>query len=195
MFLVKKFRRVFYSTKEGIVIWYALTCQKKEEYSIMNICSTFLHEKAFNRVFVLTYDRMRRFEGVWHMEKKLLFPAHIFFESEDRKALTEELRRCPILNDIENELFVIRREEEMLLKELCDESGNLRMSEGIIREGIPQIVKGPLKGMESRIRKIDRHKRLAKVDAAIDTTEMEYTGSKWSFRCIPAGLEIKEKTV
>ena len=40
------------------------------------------------------------------------------------------------------------------------------MSRGIIREGNAQVTDGPLKGMENRIRRIDRHKRLAKIEIA-----------------------------
>ncbi len=160
----------------------------------MNKCGTFLSKKPFHKGFVLTYDRMRRFEGIWHLERKLLFPAHIFFESEDQKALYEELKKCSVLNEIKNGLFSVGEEEQTLLKELCGESGNLRMSEGIIRNGIPKIIKGPLKGMESRIKKIDRHKRLARIEAA-DSAKKECSGDKWKLGSISAGLEIIEKIV
>lgn len=138
---------------------------------------------------------MRRYEGEWHLEKNLLFPSHIFLESEDRKVLAEELRKCSVLKEIGNELFAVGKEKEKLLKTLCDESGNLRMSEGIIHKGVPQIIKGPLKGLENRICKIDRHKRLARIETALNPKEAEGSGDKWNLEYISAGLEIVNKIV
>ena len=57
------FRRVSYSTKEGIVIWYVLSCKAQEEYEILEFCNSHISKKAMKKGFVLTYDRMRRFEG------------------------------------------------------------------------------------------------------------------------------------
>lgn len=54
------------------------------------------------------------------------------------------------------------------------------LSTGIIEGDKVQIFEGPLKGMEAQIKKIDRHKRMAKV-------ETELLGEK---RVIEVGLEI-----
>ena len=77
------------------------------------------------------------------------------------------------------------KEEEQVLKILCGREHHLQMSRGIIDKGIPHITEGPLKGMESRICKIDRHKRLARITI---TKRQDYG---W----LPAGLEITEKVV
>lgn len=201
--MLPDFRRVTYSTKEGIVIWYVLSCKAQEEYRILKVCNTHLSKKAMKKGFVLTYDRMRRYEGAWHLEQKLLFSALIFLESENRNILLEEVGNCSFLR--ENELFSVNRDEEIFLKKLCGEDGNLGMSEGILHKGVPKITRGPLRGMEERICKIDRHKRLARVEASVFPAE---TGDGWPEKdlsvrfmqgwrlpYITAGLEITEKTV
>lgn len=129
---------------------------------------------------------MRRYKGAWHTERKILFPACVFLESEDERTLSEELMKYSNLKA--NKLSMLDRGTEIFLKNLCGESGNLSMSKGILHKGTPQIIKGPLKGMEERIYKIDRHKRLATVAAE----GLPETGT---LRWITAGLEITEKIV
>lgn len=152
---------------------------------MMAVCRQDLSEAAVKDVFVLSYDRMRRYEGTWHMEKGLLFPSYVFLESDNEELLLEELCKTTEAEGQKNGLFPIGMEEENFLKKLCGESYHLKMSRGVIRKGNMQIMEGPLKGMENRIRRIDRHKRLAKVGVIM----------KPDCHSIPAGLEITEKTV
>lgn len=179
----KNFRRVFYSTKEGIGIWYLLPCQEREEQKILTICQEKLPKRTVDDVFVLTFDRMRRYEGVWHLEQQLLFPGYVFLESKNEEIISEELERSSIAFGKKNHLLRMSLEEEEFLKGLCGVKHHLEMSRGIIRKGSTLITEGPLKGIEKRISRIDRHKRLARIEIRM----------KPDYRYIPAGLEITEK--
>ena len=150
---------------------------------MMALCEDKLSMKAVQSVFVFTYDCLRRFEGVWHLERKLLFPAHVFLESENADMLLQELEKCSITANQGDQLVQMNMEEEQFLRILCGKEHHLQISRGIICKGVTRITEGPLKGMESRICKIDRHKRLARVTT---TNRQEYSS-------IPAGLEIIEK--
>ena len=121
---------------------------------------------------------MRRYEGTWHTETKLLFPSYVFVESENRTLLLEELKEGGM-----EALLCIEQAEEMFLRDLYGDSRHLMMSKGIVKGGFPQVTAGPLKGMEHRICRIDRHKRLAKLKMP--------TEQKLGY--ITAGLEITEK--
>lgn len=142
-------------------------------------------QKAYRDIFVLTYDKMRRYEGAWHLERHLLFPEYIFLESENEELLLEELGKCDGIAADSRHLNRIDREEEKFLRSICGKEHHLGMSRGIIREGSTHITEGPLKGMENRICRIDRHKRLAKIGI------MDFADDLG--RYITAGLEIKEK--
>jgi transcriptional antiterminator NusG len=169
----------------------------------LEFCNTHISKKAMKKGFVLTYDRMRRYEGRWHSEQKILFSAQIFLDSENGRLLSKEVENSSLLRGYK--LFSVSKYEELFLKKLCGEGGNLEMSEGILRKGVPQIIRGPLKGMENRICKIDRHKRLAKVETSAFLLKPESGGQRkdscahfmeeWGFRYITAGLEITEKIV
>ena len=58
------------------------------------------------------------------------------------------------------------------------------MSYGVIRDGVLKISRGALVGMESRVRKIDRHKRKGYISMSLDGKE----------EVAEIGLEITEKT-
>ena len=77
------------------------------------------------------------------------------------------------------------REEQEALRELAGNTHCISMSKGVIREGVTYVTEGPLKGKEQWIRKIDRHKRLALLDAKFFP----------DISPIKAGLEITEKTL
>lgn len=179
------FRRVFYSTKEGIGIWYLLPCKKREEQKILTICQEKLSKRAVGDIFVLTFDRMRRYEGGWHQEQQILLPGYVFMESEDEGSLSEELRRCSNVSVQKKHLIRISREEEIFLRKICGVKHHLEMSRGIIQKGSTLITEGPLKGMEKRISRIDRHKRIASIEIRM----------KLDCRYILAGLEITEKVI
>jgi len=168
-----------------IEIWYLLPCRKREEQKILAICIEKMPKKAVSDSFVLTFDRMRRYEGAWHLERQLMFPGYVFLESEGEKFLLEELERCGAILRPKAQLFQVNREEEEFLKRLCGVSHHLEMSRGIIKKGNTWITEGPLKGMEERISRIDRHKRLARVEMMM----------KPDYRYITAGLEITEKVI
>lgn len=126
----------------------------------------------------LTYERLRRYEGSWHMEDAELFPEYVLMESDDEGKLKESFS-CSGM-----ELYSVSKEAEMFLRELCGADGRLSMSRGVIREGVTCVTEGPLRGLEKSICKIDRHKRLAtlKLPALKDLDT------------IRVGLEITEKT-
>ena len=60
-------------------------------------------------------------------------------------------------------LWRVKKEEKQFLQGVCGISHNLGMSKGYIQNGQTCVTEGPLQGREKLIRKIDRHKRLARL--------------------------------
>jgi transcriptional antiterminator NusG len=210
---VKFSQRIILCDIGGINIWYLWDCQGREETKMLALCRKHLSDAAAKDIFVLTYDRMRRYEGVWHVEKKLLFPSYIFLDSGDGMFLSDELKRVQSYGSPRSDTWgygitkrrgrLIRVDEdaERFLKFLFGNQYHLEMSHGVIKDGITRITEGPLKGMEQRIGRIDRHKRLAKLLLTVNRDQRR--GKKQDpqeigeqdFRYITAGLEITEKNV
>lgn len=135
-------------------------------------------------VFVLTFDRMRRYEGAWHTERKPLFPECLFLEGSDKEEVEEKLRGCQNrMQEQKIEPESLSEEEQIFLQSLCGDGYHIGMSKGYIRNGETCVTEGPLRGKEGLIRKIDRHKRLAMIEIP--------GGAK---RRMTAGLEIVSKS-
>jgi transcriptional antiterminator NusG len=158
----------------------------------VSLCREHLTEQALQSVFVLTYDRMRRYGGVWHLEQKLLFPKTVFLESKNEKILSEEFRKYHMFHIHEDDLRPVSKEVEDFLDRLCGKERRLKMSRGIICRGAARITEGPLRGLENRIHKIDRHKRMAQIKTAVNHGECSVMPG-FGTAYIPAGLEITEK--
>ena len=151
----------------------------------MESCNKYLSQKALRSSFLLTYDGMRRYEGKWHLERRLLFPACVLLESENEERLLKELKDFRRISESGRCTVRINPEEEEFLKSLYGKACHLKMSRGILFKGAARITEGPLKGMENRICKVDRHKRLAHIRTVI--------GSGGELSYIQVGLEITEK--
>lgn len=76
---------------------------------------------------------------------------------------------------------VLHEDEVEMIKRLCGKDWLMKMSRGVIVNGITQIKEGPLIGEEPHIKKINRHKRFCELDYELNN------------RSILAGLEITEK--
>ena len=169
-------------------MWYVLRCKQGEEQSILYSLKQHLSDRILKEAFVFTYDRMKRYHGQWHVESLAMFPNYIFLESDYGEALSRELEPyrgiVHVMEDHEI-LWQVYSEEEKFLRFLCGQEHHLDLSRGYIRNGITHVNEGPLRGLENRIQKIDRHKRTARLQVPM---EHRLAGT------ILAGLEIVEKS-
>lgn len=77
------------------------------------------------------------------------------------------------------------KEEEKLLTKLAGDKDEIGMSYGVIEDGVLRIKDGVLTGLESSIRKIDRHKRRGYIGLSMPDGKEKLVG---------VGLEITEKS-
>lgn len=108
--------------------------------------------------FFFTYERMKRYEGAWHLLEEPLLPGVIFLDCQGEAILDRKPGR-----DIVEGVVSLTQEAEQFLVELGGRAHRISMSKGIIRNGTTIVTEGPLEGKEFRIRKIDRHRRLAQI--------------------------------
>jgi transcriptional antiterminator NusG len=130
--------------------------------------------------FLPTVETPRRSNGVIHKERKLLFPGYVFVQTMiETDSIAEKLglvlKDIICHNDIyallhygDNEKDVAMREQERLHWErLFDSDFCITGSVGFIEGDVIQIKSGALVGMESRIKRINRHKREAVVEMEV----------------------------
>ena len=150
---------------------------------------TQLSEEQKKRIFVPTYDCMKKYQGSWHMEQKPAFRNCFLIECRDRDDLADMLHRLQcgdiLAENITANAIALFPEQEVFLRNLMmSETKKISMSTGYIKDGRTYVTKGPLQGREKMISKIDRHKRLAKLRFAAGNTDRE----------LCAGLEIISKS-
>ena len=98
------------------------------------------------------------------LRKKKLFPGYLFLISENLDELHEQLKRLEAMTKLlgagDDIIALTQNEIDFLLRFAGDEE-LVKMSQGMIIGDKVVILSGPLKGMESTIQRIDRHKRKA----------------------------------
>ena len=135
--------------------------------------------------------KKKRYQGQWHDERDRFLPEYVFFIT---RALSRG-NRIPYLENADSSeccgisgqtdgFCPVKREEEELLIKLTGGKDEVDMSYGVIRDDILSIYKGPLTGLESRVKKIDRHKRKGII--SMNLLGKEYLAE--------VGLEITEMT-
>lgn len=170
-------------------MWCVLKCQIGEEKEIMKSCRRVIPHHILQDVFVFTCDRMKRYQGSWHIEHTVMFPGYIFLETGDIRELSVWLEPYREFVCVLEDGGLLRRVdpgEEALLHQLGGKKHHLGISQGYIQDGVTHVTKGPLVGMERRIQKIDRHKRIAWIEYP--------AGMKKIRKSFTAGLEIISKT-
>lgn len=167
-------------------MWYVVQVRTGMEQEIMTQCRKIIPSSILERCFIPYYEMMKKYQGEWHKEKKVLFPGYVFMSTDDIDSLYMELKRVIGLTKLignGEEIIPLRQEDTRFLKKFGKEKQVVKMSKGVILDEKVIITDGPLKGKEGIIKKIDRHKRKAYLAVPIFGRILD----------AQVGLEITEK--
>ena len=159
-------------------IWYLLKCPERDEPDFTEKCQALAGQGQVEEIISFQYQRLMRYKGGWHLERRALLPGCIFLHSPKADRLEDGVSDSGAKGS-----FSLIPCEVPYMKDMCREGNVVGMSKGVIKNGRPVITSGPLKGREGLIRKIDRHKRIADI-------EIPLAGER---RQVTVGLEIYEK--
>lgn len=169
-------------------MWYVIQVHTGTEQKICTQCEKVISASVLERCFIPYYECKKKFGGKWNIERKILFPGYVFLVTDRLKelylGLTQVVGGTRLLRT-EEEIMPLTSQEVDLLLRLGGEEQVVEMSEGIILGSEVQVYKGPLAGMEGKVRKIDRHKRKAWI-------EIEMFGG---VQLVELGLEIVRKEI
>ena len=172
--------------KRTVIMWYVIQTKTGKEQKIKQLIEQRLSPEIYEDCRIIYYESKRKYQGEWHLEKKLMFPGYLFIVTDRIQEVRSGLLKIPELTKLlgyGEEIVPISVKEEEFLRRISNEDHTVGMSYGI-QEGDRIIVKeGVLKGLESIIRKVDRHKRKAFI-------EVEILGDR---RMVEIGLEIIRK--
>ena len=124
---------------------------------------------AVEDCFIPKREVMRRQAGQWHSKLEKLFPGYVFVQTNAPELLCEASRRVPAFTRMltfAGDMCLPLSDDEVAWINATTNTDThvMEMSEGIIEGDRVVVTRGPLKGREASITRIDRHKRLAWVD-------------------------------
>lgn len=142
-------------------------------------------------IFMPVTERIRKIDGTWQHVLIPMFTGYLFITSDNPVELYGRLHAVlgkaifKYVKLIRNDEYIVplSDEEEKLVTELSDKDHVIKASLGYIKGDTLIVTDGPLKGHEGQVVKIDRHKRIAILEA-------EFLGEK---RHITVGLEVVKK--
>ena len=176
-------------------MWYVIQVVGGREAAAMRKIERVCAADSFASVFAPRVALRRRRGGQWRDEEGLLFPGYVFVDTAEPERFAAELGRVSGLTRLlasggeGSRRFVPISDDERAL--ICaftgEDSGGGRVmgvSEGVVEGGRVVVTRGPLVGREAMVAKIDRHKRLAWLEA-------EMFGRRLRLK---VGLEIVRKS-
>lgn len=145
--------------------WYVLFVMGGKE----NQLCEFLNQEENWYAFYPKIELVRRKNSIDYLVEKPLFPSYIFIESNQKHTVFKEKlhvlrsRKTGIVKELhyEDDIPALHSEEKEYLQALLNDDFVLKKSTGFIEQDHVVIKDGPLKGYESKISKINRHKRNA----------------------------------
>ena len=135
-------------------MWYVIQVKGGTEENIRQQCQNTISPPVLEKCFIPYYEQMKRYQGKWNKEKKILFPGYVFMVSDEIEELYFELKNVIGLTKIlgaGSEVVPLIQEEVEFLKQLGCEEQVVEVSEGVIEGGNVVVTRGPLQGLEGCI--------------------------------------------
>lgn len=159
-----------------MVYWYVLFVRTGQEYRVEQFLRKYLDKDTF-LPFVPLQESLFKKAGKIKKEYSPLFPGYVFVESElSNQEFIERINAfiytsqdIVCLLRYSEAQFSMKESERQMLLSLCNDCHCVELSSGFIEGDKIYITDGPLKGRESIVRKINRHKRQVWI-------EMEFMG-------------------
>ncbi len=145
-------------------MWYVIQIRTGMEKEIVRQCQAVISKDVLEKCFLPYFEEMKRYQGSWHKEQKLLFPGYVFLISENPDKLYQGLKQVIGLTKLlktGEQIIALTEAEIAFLLKFGGREQLVKISTGIAEGDQIIILEGPLRGMEGHIKKIDRHRREA----------------------------------
>ncbi len=168
-------------------MWYAVWVQTGREDRMLELCKTFFQNSdVCEEYFLPKYERAKKVHGQWTTTQALLFPGYLFLVSNKPEELQIKLKTLPefakVLGDDDGAIPLYDEEVEFL-ENCMNKEKVVEMSTGYIEGDQLVIMDGPMKDYQGKVKKIDRHKRIAVLEVEFFSGVTE----------VKVGLEVVRK--
>ena len=147
----------------GRVRWYLVHTEPGREQAICDRVRSIVSPELLRDAFVMRQERWFKRAGTWSIVTAQPFPEYFFVATPDVVALDRELSRLSfparIAGAAERAYTPMADDAQAWFECALDANHVLRNSVAVIVDGELHVQKGPLVGQESRMSRIDRHRR------------------------------------
>ena len=151
----------------GALRWYAAHVPQGREEAFAEKCRRIISNEVLEDCFFPKCEKFMKRHGSWVVEEVPLFSEYFFLATRDVRALAKELATLsfPVLliGGDGRSFAPLAADAQTWLAGALDGRHVLRASTGVIEDGALKVQRGPLRGREADVRRIDRHKRMAYV--------------------------------
>ena len=128
-----------------------------------------LLQGAVEDCYTPAYESMKKVHGEWKLVRGTLMPGYVFVQTRDPETVAQSLRTVPaftrFLGKSDESFTPLTDDEVAWLNAFTNvETHVAEMSQGVIEGDRVLVTKGPLRGHEAQIARIDRHKRTAEIE-------------------------------
>lgn len=157
------------------MFWYIIDTNFSSNKKMFDL----LNKQENIRAFIPKVEKWFKSHDLQEYQLRDMYPGYIFVETSFNEKEFKE-KYLDLLKSVErlgkvlekDEFIALNSDERKMLSDLLDNSNSIRHSRGKYNGDELEIFKGPLKGFEKDIKKINRHKRIAKVNFSILGKEM-----------------------
>lgn len=158
--------------KGRIILYYVLQVAAEREDRVEEQVRVVVENGLYDSCFHPMRRMKKKFGGEWKEIHEKLLPGYVFITSDCIQELYRELQNVPAFTRMlgkDREQFIPLPEHEVRWLERMIESPGQNMEVQLSRVSVSEddvvtILSGPLKDMEGCVKKIDLHRRIAKVE-------------------------------
>ena len=147
--------------------WYLLRMPEGRESAICEELKLLLPESVLSDAFVLRKERWMKRGGIWFLEPVNMYRGYAFAISSDAAGLAKAISGLTLPVELVGTdvrcWAPLTDEAASWYAAAMDASHVIRSSTAVIADGVLHVQSGPLVGQESRISKVDRHRRRCQV--------------------------------
>lgn len=147
----------------GRVRWYLVHTEPGREQATCDRVRSIVSPGLLRDAFVVRQERWFKQAGTWSLITVELFPEYFFVATPDVVALDRELSRLSfparVVGAGDRAYMPMADDAQVWFEGALDSRHILRNSIAVIVDGELHVQRGPLMGQESRVSRIDRHRR------------------------------------
>ena len=152
-------------------MWYVIQTMTREEHHFIEMCKLQIPDmESMGELFVTTIVMQKHYGGEWHMVKENMFPGYVFIDTGRIDCFYKRLNDLTCFSKLlktGEDIVPVTDEEKQFLCSMMDDDYCVGYSQGFLIGSEVVITEGALKNQKGRIRRVNRHRRIAELEICL----------------------------